>query len=92
MTIRISNAISRVRLLRFGLSGAIAAGLIFVGLWMAAQLPMGPSDMIVDLFTTRGTASTAGLEEGVLYAALIGFFAASIADLAYEALRWLEHR
>jgi hypothetical protein len=84
--------ITGVRLLRFGLSGAIAAALVFVGLWTAAQLPMGPSDMIVDLFTTSGTASMAGLEEGVLYAALIGFFAGSIADLVFEALRWLEHR
>ena len=83
---------SGARVLRFGISGAIAAALIFVGLWMAAQLPMGPSDMIVDLFTTRGTASMAGLEEGVLYAALIGFFAGSIADFVYEALCWLEHR
>jgi hypothetical protein len=87
-----SRRITGVRLLRFGLSGAIAATVIFVGLWTAAQLPMGPSDMIVDLFTTRGTTSIAGLEEGMLYAALIGFFAGSIADFAYEALRWLEHR
>jgi len=87
-----SRGITGVRLLRFGLSGAIAAALVFVGLWTAAQLPMGPSDTIVDLFPTRGTASIAGLEEGVLYAALIGFFAGAIADFAYEALRWLEHR
>ena len=87
-----SRRIAGLRLVRFGLSGAIAAALIFAGLWTAAQLPMGPSDMIVDLVTTRGSASMAGLEEGVLYAALIGFFAGSIADLAYEALRWLEHR
>ena len=87
-----SRRITGVRLLRFGLSGAIAAALIFVGLWVAAQLPMGPSDMIVDLFTTRGPLSLSGLEEGVLYAALIGFFAGSIADFAYEALRWLERR
>lgn len=80
-----------VRVLRFGLTGAIAAALIFVGLWTAAQLPTGPSDMIVELFTTRGP-STAGLQEGILYAALIGFFAGAIVDLAYEALRWLEHR
>lgn len=87
-----SRRITGVRLLLFGLSGAIAAALIFVGLWTAAQLPMGPSDMIVDLFTTRETASMAGLEHGLLYAALIGFFAGSIADLAYEALCWPEHR
>ncbi|HLO19927.1 MAG TPA: hypothetical protein VK192_05485 [Sphingomicrobium sp.] len=81
-----------VRILRFGLSGAIASALIFVGLWIAAQFPMGPSEMIVELFTTRGPNSTAGLQEGVLYAALIGFFAGAIGDLAYEALQWFEQR
>lgn len=91
MAIRISKPKTGVRMLRFGLSGAIAAALVFVGLWTAAQLPMGPSDMIVELFTTQGP-SAAGLEEGVLYAALIGFFVGAIADLAYEGLRWLEHR
>lgn len=79
-------------LLRFALSGGIAAALIFIGLWTAAQLPVGPSDLIVELFTTRGPTSTAGLKEGVLFAALIGFFAGAFVDLAYEALRWLEHK
>lgn len=87
-----SRRITGVRLLRFGFSGAIAAALIFVGLWTAAQLPMGPSDMIVDLFTTRGPGSMAGLKEGALFAALIGFFTGAISDLVYETLRWLEHR
>jgi len=81
-----------VRVLRFGSTGAIAAAAIFVGLWSAAQLPMGPSDLSVDLFTTRGPSNMAGLREGVLYAALIGFFAGTIVDLACEALRWLERR
>lgn len=87
MTFRIKG----VRPLRFGISGAITAALIFAGLWMAAQLPMGPSDLIVQLFTTHGPQSTAGLEEGVLTAALVGFFAGAIVEIIYEALRWLEH-
>jgi hypothetical protein len=80
------------RLMRFGLSGGIAAGLIYAGLWAAAQLPIGPSDVLVELFTTRGPASMQGLWEGILYAALIGFFAGAITDLVFEALRWLEQR
>lgn len=81
-----------VRVLRFGLSGAIAAALVFVGLWTAAQLPMGPSDLIVGLFTTQGPTSTAGLQEGALFAALVGFFAGATVEITYRALLWLEHR
>ena len=87
-----SKRITGVRLLRFGLSGAIAAALIFVGLWAAAQLPMGPSDMIADLFTTRGPETIAELKYGALFAAVIGFFAGAISDLVYDTLRWIEHR
>lgn len=83
---------ARLRLLRFGLSGGIAAALIFIGLWSAAQLPMGPSDLIVELFTTRQPSSVESLWEGVLVVALIGFFSGVVVDLVYETLRWLEHR
>jgi membrane associated rhomboid family serine protease len=81
-----------VRLLRFGLTGAIAAALLFTGLWIAARLPIGPSDMIVGLFTTRPSESTAGLREGVLNAALIGFFAGALVNLVYQSIHWLEKR
>ncbi|WP_309660908.1 hypothetical protein [Sphingomonas sp.] len=87
-----SDRIDGARVLRFGLAGGIAAALVFVGLWAAAQLPIGPSDLIVNLFTTRGPASTDGLQEGVLYAALLGFFCGATVDLVYEGLRWIENR
>jgi hypothetical protein len=90
MSTSISNTGARV--LRFGFCGAITAALIYTGLWAATQLPIGPSDLIVELFTTREPASTAGLREGVLYAALIGSFIAVIGYLAVEGLRWLEQR
>ena len=86
----VTHRLKGARLMRFGLSGGISAGLIYAGLWAAAQLPIGPSDVIVDLFTTRGTASMEGLWEGSLYAALIGFLAGAIVDAVYETLRWLE--
>ncbi|HYX47758.1 MAG TPA: hypothetical protein VE820_13195 [Sphingomicrobium sp.] len=87
-----SNRMKGVRLLRFGLSGAISAALIFIGLWTAAQLPIGPSDMIVELFTTADSESIAALFEGLLYAALIGFFAGAVLEVVYETLCWLESR
>jgi hypothetical protein len=77
---------------RLGLSGAVAAALLFTGLWSLAQLPMGPSDLIVDLFTVSGSTGLEALKEGVLYAALIGFFAGAFAALAYRAFEFLESR
>ena len=86
------STVVHVRLLRLGLSGAIGLVLIFAGLWSAAQLPMGPSDLIVGLVTTAGPSTTKALWEGALYAAVLGFFAGAIIGMVYEALRWLEHR
>jgi hypothetical protein len=77
---------------RVGLSGAVAAAALFTFLWSLAQLPMGPSDMMVDLFTTAGPTSVEALKEGVLYSALIGFFAGAFAALAYRAFEYLESR
>lgn len=76
--------------LRLALSGAVSAALLFTGLWSLAQLPMGPSDLIVGLLTTSGPASLEALKEGVLYAALIGFFGGAFAALAYQGFEFLE--
>jgi hypothetical protein len=90
MAARVSRHATGVRLLRFGLSTGIAAALMFIGLWTVAQLPIGPSDLIAELFATRKPASLEGLWEGLLWVALIGFFAGAIVETIYEALRWLE--
>ena len=77
---------------RLGLSGAVAAAMLFTCLWSLAQLPMGPSDLLVGLLTTAGPTSLEALKEGVLYAALIGFFGGAFAALAYQELAYLESR
>lgn len=77
---------------RVGLTGAVAAALLFTCLWSLAQLPMGPSDLIVELFTVSGSTGLEALKEGVLYAALIGFFGGAFAALAYRAFEFLEFR
>jgi hypothetical protein len=48
--------------------------------------------MIVELFTTADSESIAALFEGLLYAALIGFFAGAVLEVVYETLCWLESR
>lgn len=78
------------RLLRLGLSGAIGLALIFAGLWSAAQLPMRPSDLVVELVTTAGPSTTDVLIEGGLYAAALGFLGGMIIGMVYESLRLLE--
>jgi hypothetical protein len=75
---------------RLGLSGAVAASLLFTFLWSLAQLPMGPSDLIVELFTTSGPTSLEALKEGVLYAGVIGFVAGAFAAFAYRTFEFLE--
>ncbi len=92
MAIGTSKHRAGIRLMRFGLSGGLAAALIFIGLWTATQLPMGPSSLIVELFTTREPASLDALFDGVLLVGLIGFLLGAIVDIIYEGLRWLEHR
>jgi hypothetical protein len=75
---------------RVGLSGAVAAALLYTFVWSLAQLPMGPPDLMLDLFTTAGPTSLEALKEGVLYAALIGFFGGAFAAFAYRAFEFLE--
>jgi hypothetical protein len=77
---------------RVGLSGALASALLFTFIWALAQLPMGPSDLAVELFTSSGPASLEALKEGVLYAALIGFVGGTFAALAYRGFEYLESR
>lgn len=79
-----------VRLLRFGLTGGIAAALIFIGLWMAAQLPIGPSHMMVELFTGQPSTMTQALREGAIYSALVGFLGGALVDLVYHLVQWVE--
>lgn len=60
-------------ILQAGLASGFALGIIFVAVWSVAQLPTGPGDLFISLFTTASPATTYALEEGVLYALLSGF-------------------
>ena len=85
-----SGAKSGLKVMRAGLSGAIAMSVLFTGAWTAALLPPSPTERFVELFTSAAPGSAGALEEGILMAALIGFFGAAIVVLAYRAIAVLE--
>lgn len=70
-----------------GAMGAAGAALIFTGLWLVTALPLGPSDRIVQLFTTAPPLSTAALKGGVVIASLFGFAVGATGAAVYELLR-----
>lgn len=60
--------------------------IMFAGLWMTTALPLGPSDRIVELFTSAPAASPEALRGGLLFAALLGFFVGAVSGAVYELL------
>ena len=92
MAIKVRRSAKLVRVGRFGLSCAAVSLLVFVGLWAAAELPLGPTDLMVELFVPRGQETIRGLLEGVLVSALVGFLGGVAAESIYEGLCWLERR
>lgn len=78
--------------MRVGLSGAVAMALVFIGAWAAALLPTGPTEMFVQMFTSSASNTSEALEEGILVAALIGFFGAAFVALAYKTIAFLERQ
>jgi hypothetical protein len=81
---------SGITIVRFGLAGAFAATLMFIGCWIAAQLPYGPTDVLVNLFTYAPAATTEALFGGVLIAAVMGFVAAALFGIAFAAFSFIE--
>lgn len=69
-----------------GLAGAIVGTIVFAGLWMTTTLPLGPSDRIIELFTSAPPVSVEALRGGAVVAALFGFLFGSISGAIYEAL------
>lgn len=71
---------------RLAASGAIVLALLFTGSWFGTQLPYGPTDLMVELFTSSPPSSTDALAEGVLWAALFGFISGGLLAVVYNAL------
>lgn len=87
---RMTRSITAATVVRFGLSGALAMALIFILSWAAAQLPYGPTPLLIEIFTYAPPATTDALMEGVLVAALVGFVGAAILGAAYAAFDFID--
>ena len=70
-----------------GFAGAVAGAIVFAGLWMATALPLGPSDRVIELFTSAPPLSIEALRGGSFIAALFGFFIGAVSGAIYELLR-----
>lgn len=77
-------------IIRLGVAGAFTAALAFVGSWIAAQLPYGPTAVLVNLFTHAPAATTQALLDGVLIATAMGFAVAALFGLAFAAFSFIE--
>lgn len=85
-----TRPMSGMSIIRLGVAGASAATLMFIGCWIAAQLPYGPTDLLVNLFTFAPAATTEALFGGVLIAAVMGFIAAALFGIAFAAFSFFE--
>ncbi len=76
-----------IDILRATVTGAITLGIIFVGCWVGARVPLiTVSHMFVQLFTTQPPASTGALLEGTLWSVVFGGLTALIAAVTYNVM------
>ncbi len=54
---------------------------------MTTELPLGPSDRVIELFTSAPPVSIEALKGGAIVAALFGFFVGATSAAVYEFFR-----
>ena len=83
----------RANVLRFALTGALAAGIFYVICWLGASLPIGPAThMYIALFTTAEVSSSAALIQGLCWSLAFGLIAGSLIAFIYNLLAPLDRR
>ena len=79
--------------LRFALTGALAAAIFFVLCWIGAKLPIGPAThMYLRLFTNAEPSSGLALIEGVCWSIGFGLIAGALIAVIYNALAFIDRR
>lgn len=79
--------------LRFTLTGALAAAIFYVFCWVGAQLPIGPAThMYLRLFTDAELSSGTALIVGVCWSISFGLIAGALIAVIYNALAFLDRR
>ena len=83
----------RLGVLRFALTGALAAAIFYALCWVGAQLPIGPAThMYLELFTKAELTSGLALIEGVCWSIAFGSIAGALIAVIYNALAFLDQR
>lgn len=81
----------RANVLRFALTGAIAAGIFYVICWLGAFLPLGRvSHMYIALFTSAEITSSLALVQGLCWSLGFGLIAGSLIAFTYNLLAPLD--
>lgn len=90
-TIETSNPIRRANLVRFALTGALAAAIFYAICWLGTFLPIGPSShMYIALFTSAETNSRLALIQGLCWSLGFGLIAGALIAFVYNLLAPLE--
>lgn len=92
-TIETNRSSGRANVLRFALTGAIAAGIFYVICWLGAFLPIGPAPhMYLALFTSAEITSSLALVQGLCWSLGFGLIAGSLIAFIYNLLARLDRR
>ena len=83
----------RANVLRFALTGALAAGIFYVFCWLGAFLPFGPAThMYLALFTSAEIHSSLALVQGLCWSLGFGLIAGALIAFIYNLLAPLDRR
>ena len=88
-----SKAASKVGVVRFALTGAIASGVFFLLCWVGMFLPFGAaSHMYIQLFTQAEITSGLALAQGLCWSVIFGAVAGLLISVTYNALSVFDAR
>ena len=86
-----SDSSRRTNVLRFALTGALAAGIFYVLCWLGAFLPIGPAThMYLKLFTSAEINSSLALVQGLCWSLGFGLIAGALIAFIYNLLAPLD--
>ena len=81
----------RANVLRFALTGALAAAIFYVICWLGAFLPIGPAThMYLKLFTSADINSGLSLVQGLCWSLAFGLIAGALIASIYNLLAPLD--
>ena len=92
-TTETDGVIRRAPVLRFALTGAIAAAIFYLICWLGTFLPIGPSShMYIALFTSAESNSSLALGQGLCWSIAFGLIAGALIGFIYNMLAPLDRR